>query len=127
MRKWLPDGRHPKRVTENLTVSSEVTFDCCDLLGGSGAGNIGRSQQNGGIPDCAFSDFHYSIWVSHDEFDPAWIGHTPESAFPMKEATIGSVLSNLAIGEKRFTDVREVDGLLVVKIIDCWVLAVTGP
>jgi len=127
VRKWLPDGCHPKRVTENPTVNSEVTFDRCDLLGSSGAGNVGRSQQNGGIPNGAFSDFHDSIWVRHDEFDPARIRHTPEASLPVKEATVGSVLTDLAIGEEGLADVREIDCFLVVKSIDRWVLAVTGP
>ena len=127
VRKWLPDGRHPKRVTENPTVDSEVTFDRCDLLGSSGAGNVGRSQQNGAILDGAFSDFHDSIWVRHDEFDPAWIRHAPEASLPVKEATVGTVLGDLAIGEEGLTDVRNIDCFLIVKSIDCWVLAMTGP
>lgn len=127
VRKWLPDGCHPKRVMENLTVNSEVTFDRCDLLGGSGAGNVGRSQQNGGVSDSAFSDFHDSIWVRHDDFDPAWVRHTPEASLPVKEATVGSVRTDLAVGEERLADVREIDGFLVIEGIDCGVLAVTGP
>jgi len=126
-RKWLPDCCHPKRVTENLTLNSEVTFDRCNLLGGSRAGNAGRSQQDGGVLESAFCDFHDSIWVRHDEFDPTWIRHTPEAALPVKGATIGSVLTDLAVGEKRLTDVRKLDGLLVVKVIDRRILAVTGP
>jgi len=61
VRKWLPDRCHPKRVTENLTLNSEVTFDRGNLLGGSRAGNVGRSQQDGGVPESAFCDFHDSI------------------------------------------------------------------
>jgi hypothetical protein len=65
--------------------------------------------------------------VRHDEFDPTWIRHTPEVALPVKEATIGSVLTDLGVGEKRLTDVRNIDGLLVVKVIDCRIPAVAGP
>jgi hypothetical protein len=45
----------------------------------------------------------------------------------VKQTTIGSVLTDLAVGEKRLTDVRKIDGLLIVKVIDCRILAVTGP
>jgi hypothetical protein len=127
VREWLSDGCHPKRVAEYLTLNSEVTFDRCNFLGGSRAGNAGRSQQDGGVPESSFCDFHDSTWVRHNEFDPTWIRHTPEAALPVKGATIGSVLTDLAVGEKRLTDVRKLDGLLVVKVIDCRILAVAGP
>jgi len=127
VRKWLPDRRHPKRVTENLTLNGEVTFNSCDLFGGSRAGNAGRSQQDGGVPESAFCDFHDSIGVRYNELDPTWIRRTPEPALAVKETTIGSVLTDLAIGEKRLTDVRKFDSFPVVKVIDRRILAVTRP
>jgi hypothetical protein len=45
----------------------------------------------------------------------------------MEQAAIGSVLTDLAVGEKRLTDVGKIDGLLIVKVIDCRILAVTQP
>jgi hypothetical protein len=125
--KWLPDRSHPKGVAENVALDDKLTFDRLNVLGGSGAGNAGRRQLDDGVPKTAFCDFHDSVWVSKDDFDPTWGRHPPEARFPMEETTIASMPSHLAVGEERLTDMRYIDGLLIVKGIDCRIFAVTGP
>jgi hypothetical protein len=45
----------------------------------------------------------------------------------MEETTIVSMPTDLAVGEERLTDMRYIDGLLIIKGIDCRIFAVTGP
>jgi hypothetical protein len=125
--KWLSDRSHLKRVAENVTLNDELTFNRLNLLGGSRAGNAGRCQPDGCVLKGPFGDFHDSIWVSNDEFDPTWSRHSPEAPLPMKETTIVCMPTDLAVGEKRLADMRYIDGLLIIKGIDCRIFAVTGP
>src|ERR1700676_2761713 len=118
VRKWLADRGHPKRVAENITLDNEVAFDCGDVLGGCRAGNTGRSQQDGAVLKSALGYFHDSIGVRDDDLNPTWTRQTPEAALPVEQATIGRVLTDLAVGEIRLTDVRKNDGLLIVKVVN---------
>ncbi len=125
--KWLSDRSHPKGVAENVALNKELTFDRLNLLGGPRTGNAGRRQPGGGVLKAAFCDFHDSVWVSNDEFDPTWGRHPPEAHFSMEETTIVSMPTDLAVAEERLTDMRYIDGLLIIKGIDCRILAVTRP
>jgi len=125
--KWLSDRSHPKGVTENVALNDELTFNLLNLLGGSGAGNAGRRQPDGGVLKGAFCYLHDSVWVRNDKFDPTWVRHPPEARLPMEETTIVSMLTDLAVGEERLTDMRNIDGLLIIKGIDCRIFAVAGP
>ena len=126
-RKWLSDRSHPKGVAKNVALNDELTFNRLHLLGGSRAGNAGRRQPDRGVLKGAFCDFHDSVWVSNDEFDPTWGRHPPKALLPMEETTIVSMPTDLAVGEERLTDMRNIDGLLIIKGIDCRIFAVAGP
>jgi hypothetical protein len=124
---WLSDRSHPKGVAENIALNDKLTFNRLNVLGGSRAGNAGRRQPDGAVLKGALCDFHDSVWVGDDEFDPTWGRHPPEAPFPMEEPTIARMPTDLAVGEERLTDVRYIDGLLIIKGIDCRIFAVTGP
>jgi hypothetical protein len=124
-RKWLADRSHPKGVAKNVALNDELTFYRLNLLRGSRASDAGRRQLDGCLLKGAFCYFHDSVWVSNDEFDPTWGRHPPKALLPMEETTIVSMPTDLAVGEKWLSDMRYIDGLLIIKGIDCRIIAVT--
>jgi hypothetical protein len=118
MREGLSDGRHRKRVAQDIAVDQKTSLDRRDLLGRPCSGDDGRTELYAAALQGAFGHLDDAGRVRHHEFDTTGGGHAPVPKFGVQGAPVVCTRRALAVGEERLADVREGDGFFVVEWVD---------